>query len=99
MLKNAIDWLSRPYGASAFTGKPTAVISASPSGNAAKWAHADTVKAAGIAGAKILEDVELSIGRTTDKFGDAHPREHAEVSGQVADVVAALATASAGIAA
>lgn len=30
MLKNAIDWASRPYGHNSFDGKPTAVISASP---------------------------------------------------------------------
>ena len=30
VLKNAIDWASRPYGHNSFEGKPTAVISASP---------------------------------------------------------------------
>ena len=30
MLKNAIDWASRPYGQSAWTGKPTAIMGASP---------------------------------------------------------------------
>jgi chromate reductase len=31
VLKNAIDWASRPYGDSAWAGKPAAIISASPS--------------------------------------------------------------------
>ncbi len=30
VLKNAIDWASRPYGHNSFDGKPTAIISASP---------------------------------------------------------------------
>ena len=30
VLKNALDWLSRPYGASALTDTPVAVLSASP---------------------------------------------------------------------
>ena len=30
VLKNAIDWASRPYGKNAFTRKPSAVIGASP---------------------------------------------------------------------
>ena len=30
VLKNAIDWASRPYGYNSFDGKPVAVISASP---------------------------------------------------------------------
>jgi chromate reductase len=29
-LKNAIDWASRPWGTNSFTGKPSAVIGASP---------------------------------------------------------------------
>ena len=30
VLKNAIDWASRPYGHNSFNGKPVAVISAAP---------------------------------------------------------------------
>jgi chromate reductase, NAD(P)H dehydrogenase (quinone) len=30
VLKNAIDWASRPYGDSAWSGKPVAIMSASP---------------------------------------------------------------------
>jgi len=30
VLKNAIDWASRPYGDNAFEGKPAAIMSASP---------------------------------------------------------------------
>ncbi|RRQ26386.1 NAD(P)H-dependent oxidoreductase [Rhodococcus sp. Eu-32] len=94
VLKNAIDWLSRPYGAGAVVGKPVAVISASPSGNGAKWAHDDARKAVGIAGGKVLEDVELTIGGTIDKFGTGHPRENAEVAGQISTVVTELVKAS-----
>ncbi|QBJ95207.1 NAD(P)H-dependent oxidoreductase [Rhodococcus sp. ABRD24] len=93
VLKNAIDWLSRPYGAGAVKDKPVAVISASPSHNAAKWAHDDARRALRIAGGNVLE-VELSIGGTIQKFGELHPRENAEVAQQVAGVVAALAGAS-----
>lgn len=94
VLKNAIDWISRPYGAGAVKDKPVAVISASPSGNAAQWAHEDTRKAVKIAGGAVLEDVSISIGGTIDKFGDKHPSENAEVAAQVAGVVAGLAAAA-----
>ncbi len=94
VLKNAIDWLSRPYGAGAVQSKPVAVISASPSGNGAKWAHDDARKAVGIAGGKVLEDVTLTIGGTIDKFGSAHPRENTEVSAEIAGVIAELVKAS-----
>ncbi|WP_072807367.1 NAD(P)H-dependent oxidoreductase [Rhodococcoides yunnanense] len=94
VLKNAIDWLSRPYGSGAVSSKPVAVISASPSGNGAKWAHDDARKAVGIAGGKVLKDVELAIGGTIDKFGTAHPSENSEVSAQISSVVAELVKAS-----
>ncbi|NLG55478.1 MAG: NAD(P)H-dependent oxidoreductase [Rhodococcus sp.] len=94
VLKNAIDWLSRPYGAGAVSGKPVAVVSASPSSNGAQWAHEDTRKAAKIAGGRVLEDVTLTIGGTGDKFGDRHPRENEEAAAQVADVVRTLVDAT-----
>ncbi|MEE6281400.1 NADPH-dependent FMN reductase [Georgenia sunbinii] len=31
-LKNAIDWASRPWGQNSFSGKPTGIVGASPSG-------------------------------------------------------------------
>jgi len=94
VLKNAIDWLSRPYGAGALSGKPVAVVSASPSGNAAKWALEDTVKAVGIAGGTVAEGASLSVGGTFGKFGDAHAKEHAETATEIAGVVDALVHAT-----
>lgn len=93
VLKNAIDWISRPYGVGAVKDKPVAVISASPSPNAARWAHEDTRKAVRIAGGAVLEDVSISIGATGEKLGDKHAGENAEVAGQVAAVVVGLAAA------
>ena len=51
-------------------------------------------KAVRIAGGKVVEDATLAIGGTIDKFGDRHPRENAEVSAQVAKVVADLVNAT-----
>ncbi|MFC0284036.1 NADPH-dependent FMN reductase [Camelimonas abortus] len=47
LLKNAIDWGSRPYGESSWAGKPTAVIGASPGaiGTAAAQQHLKAVVA------------------------------------------------------
>nr|WP_299849985.1 NAD(P)H-dependent oxidoreductase [Sphingomonas bacterium] len=39
-LKNALDWASRPYGASSLTGKPVLVISCSPAFTGGVRAHA-----------------------------------------------------------
>ena len=93
VLKNAIDWISRPYGVGAVKDKAVAVISASPSGNGAKWAHEDTTKAVRSAGGKGVEDTALSIGGTGALFGELHPRENAEVLAQVSKVVSDLVDA------
>lgn len=60
VLNNAIDWLSRPYGAGAISGKPVGVIGTTPTPYGGKWAHEDTVRSAGIAGAVALEGAIVS---------------------------------------
>ena len=60
VLNNAIDWLSRPYGAGAITGKPFAVVGATPTPYGGKWAHEHARRSAGIAGAVVLEHIEVS---------------------------------------
>ena len=60
VLKNAIDWLSRPYGAGALTGKPLAVLGTTPTPYGGKWAHADVRRSATVAGAVVVEDDTLS---------------------------------------
>ncbi len=60
VLNNAIDWLSRPYGAGAITGKPFAAVGATPTPYGGKWSHDDARRSAGIAGAAVREDIVLS---------------------------------------
>ena len=60
VLNNAIDWLSRPFGTGAIKGKPFGVVGATPTPYGGKWAHADTARSAGIAGAVVVEDVTVS---------------------------------------
>ena len=60
VLNNAIDWLSRPYGAGALVGKPFGVVGATPTPFGGKWAHEDTARSARIAGATVVEDVTVS---------------------------------------
>jgi NAD(P)H-dependent FMN reductase len=60
VLNNAIDWLSRPYGAGALVGKPFAVVGTTPTPYGGQWAHADAARSARIAGAVVLEDLTVS---------------------------------------
>ena len=60
VLNNAIDWLSRPFGAGALRGKPFAVVGATPTRFGGKWSHDDTRRSAGVAGAAVVNDLVLS---------------------------------------
>ncbi|MFE3637015.1 NAD(P)H-dependent oxidoreductase [Streptomyces sp. NPDC059168] len=90
VLKNAIDWLSRPYGAGAFGGKPVAVIGTAFGQYGGLWAQDDTRKAVGIAGGKVIEDIKLSIPGSMTRFAATHPVDDAEVATQLTEVVARL---------
>ncbi|CAN3128153.1 NAD(P)H-dependent oxidoreductase [Mycobacterium sp. smrl_JER01] len=89
VLKNAIDWLSRPYGDGALKGKPLAVVGAALGQYGGVWAHDETRKSFGIAGPRIVEDLELSIPTAT--LDGRHPREHAELVERVGGIVGKLA--------
>jgi chromate reductase, NAD(P)H dehydrogenase (quinone) len=68
VLKNAIDWASRPTPASSpLAGKPVAVIGASTGSFGAVWAQADLRKALGLAGARVL-DHELAVPTAHEAF-------------------------------
>ncbi|MET9441202.1 NAD(P)H-dependent oxidoreductase [Streptomyces sp. NPDC006610] len=88
VLKNAIDWLSRPYGAGAISGKPVAVLGTAFGQYGGVWAHDETRKAVGIAGGKVLEDVKLAIPGSVTRFAEVHPADDSEVAAQLAEVVA-----------
>ncbi|MFH0519368.1 NADPH-dependent FMN reductase [Streptomyces sp. M41] len=88
VLKNAIDWLSRPYGASAFGGKPVAVVGTAFGQYGGVWAQDETRKSVGIAGGKVLEDVKLAIPGSVTRFAETHPVDDAEVAAQLTEVIA-----------
>ncbi len=94
MLKNALDWGSRPFGASPLSGKPLAVIGSAFGQYGGVWAHDDARKAAGIAGAAVLEDVKVAIPQSVVRFAETHPREDAEVVELVQGALRALAGAA-----
>lgn len=89
VMKNAIDWLSRPYGQSAITGKPLAVIGAALGRFGGVWAHDETRKSFGIAGARVVDGLTLSVPITSLDGG--HPRENRELVANLNDVATKLA--------
>src|SRR3954465_2539401 len=75
VLKNAIDWASRPVATNPIRNKPVAVIGASTGMFGAVWAQAELRKVLGAAGARVTE-VELAVG---------HAHEHLDPAGHLAD--------------
>ncbi|HEV7640982.1 MAG TPA: NAD(P)H-dependent oxidoreductase [Gaiellaceae bacterium] len=69
LLKNAIDWASRPRGAASLANKPVAVIGATTGAFGGVWAQADTRKVLGIAGARVIE-FEMAIPFAPDCFAE-----------------------------
>ena len=88
VLKNAIDWLSRPWGESACKDKPLAVIGTALGRYGGAWAHDETRKSFGIAGARVVESISLSL--PAGPLDGKHPREDAEVVAAVREALARL---------
>jgi len=69
-LKNALDWLSRPYASNPLRDKPVAVIGASAGMFGAVWAQAEARRVLGAIGARVL-DRELPVGSASSRFDAA----------------------------
>jgi len=88
VLKNAIDWLSRPWGNGALQDKPLAVIGAAKGRYGGVWAHDETRKSFGIAGPRVVESITLSL--PTASLDGKHPRESAKVAEAVREALGKL---------
>jgi len=80
VLKNALDWASRPCGASPIVGKALAVIGSAFGQYGGIRAQDDARRTARIAGADVLEDVRMSVPLSDVRFARTHPREDAEIA-------------------
>ncbi|MEU6218555.1 NADPH-dependent FMN reductase [Streptomyces sp. NPDC047022] len=94
VLKNAIDWLSRPYGAGALSGKPVAVVGTAFGQYGGVWAQDEARKAVGIAGATVVEDAKLSIPGSVTRFAATHPADDNEVVEGLTKVIEQLSQAA-----
>ena len=90
VLKNALDWASRPAGQSALMGKPAAVIGASTGMFGAVWAQAETRKVLGALGGRVVE-AELPVARAAELYRDGRLELSPEQSHQLEEILATLA--------
>jgi chromate reductase len=92
VLKNALDWASRPFADNVLRNKPVAVMGASTGMFGAVWAQAETRKVLTAIGARVL-DAELPVGQADEAFrGDslADPELEEHLSEILAELDAAV---------
>jgi chromate reductase, NAD(P)H dehydrogenase (quinone) len=92
VLKNALDWASRPVADNVLRGKPAAVVGASTGLFGAVWSQAETRKVLAAIGADVV-DRELPVMQAHlqfDEYGNLHEED---LRHQLAEHVAALLAA------
>jgi len=89
-LKNALDWVSRPYASNPLRGKPAAVIGASTGLFGAVWAQAEARKVLKTIGARVLER-ELPVGQADDAWASDGTLADPGLQAALAELVGALA--------
>jgi chromate reductase, NAD(P)H dehydrogenase (quinone) len=94
VLKDALDWASRPFPENAWRGKPVAVVGASTGLFGAAWAQAEVRKVLGISGADTLEN-ELPVGEAHGAFGDDGRLSDAALQEALDELLRVLAARSA----
>src|SRR5919108_5680442 len=88
VLKNALDWVSRPHATNPLRGKPALVVGTSTGMFGAVWAQAETRKVLATIGARVL-DVELPVAEADERFENGRLTDP-EVEERLGEVVAEL---------
>lgn len=90
VLKNALDWASRPFPNNVLRGKPVAVIGASTGLFGAVWAQAETRKVLSTIGADVIEH-ELPVSQADTAFSESGELVEPEQQTMLSDLVRVLA--------
>ncbi|MGH3017284.1 MAG: NADPH-dependent FMN reductase [Gaiellaceae bacterium] len=90
-LKNALDWVSRPYATNPLRNRPVAVVGASTGGFGAVWAQADLRRILARIGARVL-DTELAVAHADTRYDESGNLIDDDVRHGLADVVNELSS-------
>jgi chromate reductase, NAD(P)H dehydrogenase (quinone) len=80
VLKNALDWASRPYGKSVLTGKPVLVISTSPAFTGGVRAHAQANETLLSAHAVLVPGPQVVIGGIAERITEGRLTDEASLA-------------------
>jgi chromate reductase len=89
VLKNALDWASRPLRTNVLRNKPVAVVGASTGAFGAVWAQAELRKVLAAIGARVIEG-DVVIGHADRRFDEAGQLRDEDVREQLAELLGAL---------
>jgi len=92
VLKNALDWLSRPLQESPLRNKPAVVIGGSTGMFGAVWSQAETRKVLGAIGARVI-DRELPVPAIHEQFHESGALLDAEIEAELETSLEALVEA------
>jgi chromate reductase len=92
-LKNAFDWVSRPFATNALRFKPVAVVGASTGAFGAVWAQAELRKVLATIGARVVEG-DVALGHAPERFDASGRLVDEDVREQLVEVVSGLVTAA-----
>ena len=92
VLKNAIDWASRPLMTNPLRFKPVAVAGASTGAFGAVWAQEELRKVLGALGARVIEGV-VPVGHAPTRFDESGALVDEEIRAELGDLVRNLAAA------
>lgn len=95
-LKNALDWVSRPYRTNPLRNKPVAVIGASTGAFGAVWAQAELRKVLATIGARVVE-ADVAAGHAHEKFSEDGELMDESIRGQLEEVVELLLAETSGL--
>lgn len=90
VLKNAIDWASRPYGRGALAGKRIAIIGLSTGRRGGARALEELRVIVGIAGGIVVEGACLSVGSAGHLFSAERTPADAEVEAKISEALRLL---------
>ncbi len=93
VLKNAIDWASRPPLAPVLAGKPVALLGASTGMGGTANAQRQVREALGFPRARVLEEPKVLVASSYEKFEDGRLVDE-ETRAQIADLVETLMLAA-----
>jgi chromate reductase len=89
VLKNALDWASRPVATNSLRNKPVAVVGASTGAFGAVWAQAELRKVLAAIGARVV-DAEVAVGHAPTRFDEDGRLEDDSLQEQLGETIEAL---------